>query len=123
MSRRKVLNVRFSEHVTQTAFSLSLSKSMIVCLCQIARQEPYADDLRELGLYDTAVPTNRRLSERGLIESRNPKLPGVYTLTRAGELVLELLQIAGLASQPDPARTELFKKVARQLVEEKEAQK
>lgn len=92
-------NPKFAAHVTSTAFHLSLSRSMIVSLVAIANQKTpgqYGNALRAVGLRDTAVDTNRRLEERGLIVAPDPKFPGLYEITSAGKLVVELLKEAGL---------------------------
>lgn len=95
----KQVNERFAAHVTSTAFHLSLSRSMIVSLVAIANQKTpgqYGNALRVAGLRDTAVDTNRRLEDRGLIVAPDPKYPGLYEITSAGKLVVELLKEAGL---------------------------
>ena len=90
------MNKTFKRHVTGASFHLTLSKSMIFHLMIIAKEQ--ADtrkDLIDAGLTDTTVPTRCRLKARGLIVSTDPDYPGIYELTRAGELMVELLKEAG----------------------------
>jgi len=94
-------NRLFAAHVTSTAFHLSLSRSMIGVLVDIAnsqdaRVKSYSV-MRALGLRDTWVGSARCLVDRGLIFSPDPEWPGRFNLTEAGEHVIALLQIAGLA--------------------------
>ena len=101
------MNERFAAHVTSTAFHLSLSRSMIVSLVAIHNQRKpgeFGNALRFAGLRDTAVDTNRRLADRGLIVAPDPKFPGLYEITSAGSLVVELLKEAGLVQ--DTAKEE-----------------
>lgn len=86
----------FAAHVTGVAFHLTLSKSMIICLKDIANENGRADGLRAAGLSETTVPTRKRLEERGLIYAPNINWPGRYVLTKAGLLTVELLKVAGL---------------------------
>ena len=93
-------NRLFAAHVTSTAFHLSLSKSMIGVLVDVAQ---YTDNrvkaysvMRALGMRDTWVGSARCLVDRGLIMSPDPEWPGRFVLTEAGEHVMALLQISGL---------------------------
>jgi hypothetical protein len=107
-------NNLFREHVTSTAFNLSLSKNMIAMLAWVASENNPADDLKAAqdrphdeymanrkrfvavcGRYDT-VTCGNALLRRGLIWSPYEKWPGIYCLTDAGKHVFELLRIAGL---------------------------
>ena len=98
---RATSNRLFASHVTSTAFSLSLSKSMIGVLvdisnCEDARSKTYSV-MRALGMRDTWVGSARCLVDRGLIIAPDPEWPGRFDLTDAGKHVVALLQIAGLA--------------------------
>lgn len=81
---------------------------MIVHLVMIANHNYYAKRkfFTNLGMNDTVVPTRGRLKERGLIESTSLETPGIYKLTRAGELMIELLREAGLVEQYEELMTE-----------------
>jgi hypothetical protein len=96
--KEATMNSRFADHVTSVAFHLTMSKSMIVVLVSVAnkRHATGKQSLRLVGLSDTSVSTARRLEERGILYAPNPEWPGRYELTRAGELVVELLREAGL---------------------------
>jgi hypothetical protein len=97
------MNHQFAAYVTSTAFNLSLSRSMIVCLVDIANNDEYAMGLRIAGLYETTVGTRRKLADRGLIFAPDPKWPGRFELTEAGSLVVELLKVAGLIEAKEKA--------------------
>lgn len=91
-------NKKFADHVTSLAFNLTLSKAMVVALVEIANNTgimQIGNTLRVLGAPDTTVPTRRRLAERGLIHLPTGEWP--YVLTEAGEHVVALLKIAGIA--------------------------
>lgn len=98
---KKQRNSRFANYVTNMAFNLSLSKGMIVCMAQIAgaakrfNSTPYW----AVGAPDDAVPSIRRLTERGLVFAADPEKPGLVEFTEAGKHVFELLKIAGLIVQ------------------------
>lgn len=100
---------RFAEHVTSTAFHLSLSKRMIDQLCQV----------EQLGRTWLMGTTGYALIARGLVENCDPNPergdeglekvthrdlvanPAMYCtplvrLTKAGELLIPLLKEAGL---------------------------
>ena len=92
------MNKSFANYTTSLAFNMSLSKNMVIALAAIAG---YADRYDKktyiaLGSYDTAVTSARCLKDRGLVYSYDPEKPGLYKLTKAGELVIELLKEAGL---------------------------
>lgn len=94
----------FSAHVTQVAFNLSLSRNMVFVLAAIERGGLSSADMRGHGMYDTAVPSMRRLRERGLVWSPDTELPGLCELTEAGRHVLALLRIAGLVADDAAAK-------------------
>lgn len=93
-------NARFASYVTQVAFNLSLSRNMVFVLDAIARGNLATSNMRQHGMIDTAVPSMRRLQERGLVYAADPEWPGRCRLTEAGEHVHALLCIAGLATKP-----------------------
>lgn len=99
------MNSKFADHVTSVAFHLTMSKSMIVMLVSVAnkRHATGVQSLRLVGLRDTSVDTGRRLEDRGLVYAPNPEWPGRYELTRAGEIVVELLREAGLVQSIEEA--------------------
>lgn len=92
------MNTKFRDHVTSASFSLTLSKNMITILASIRRGDYFMShhELRAKGCSDTAVPSARHLRERGLIEPCPDRL---FRVTRAGELVLELLVEADLVER------------------------
>ena len=92
------MNKTFRENVTSTKFALTLSKSMIFHLLWLSESQHVCgrSHLTLAGLTDTTVPTRGRLAARGLVYSPDPNFPGNYKLTRAGELVVELIKEAGL---------------------------
>lgn len=93
------MNAALREHVTSHGFVLTLAKTQIAMLEALANQ-------RE-GSSRFFIPATRGLIERGLIEHRpsvgEPLTMGnlhlCYPLTRAGELVFELLVESGLAQR------------------------
>lgn len=91
-------NAKFANHVTQVAFNLSLSRNMVFVLDAIAHGSLASSNMRAAGMIDTAVPSMRRLEERGLVYAPDPQWPGRKLLTPAGEHVHALLVIAGLAT-------------------------
>lgn len=99
------MNSKFSDHVTRVAFHLTLSRSMITVLVSVAnkRHATGKQSLRLVGLSDTSVSTAQRLEERGLLYAPEAQWPGRYELTRAGELVLDLLREAGLVQSVEEA--------------------
>mgnify|MGYP000907586947 CR=1 FL=1 len=93
-------NARFASYVTQVAFTLSVSRNMVFVLDAIARGNLAGANMRSAGMIDTAVPSMRRLQERGLVHATDPNWPGRCQLTEAGKHVHALLVIAGLATKP-----------------------
>lgn len=93
-------NARFASYVTQVAFNLSLSRNMVFVLDAIAHGQFATRNMRAAGMIDTAVPSMRRLQERGLVYATDPEWPGRCQLTEAGRHVHALLCIAGLATKP-----------------------
>lgn len=98
-----MVNKVLREHVTSTAFNLTLSKNMIASLVCI-KKGVHPIRMGDLtGGYSTEVPTRHRLAQRGLVIAPDPHWPGVYETTRAGDLVFELLQEAGLTQEYEKA--------------------
>ena len=102
------MNKIFAEHVTNTAFFLSMSKKQITYLISL-NSHPY-----ESGRYcetlhitpDTWFASLRSLAAKGLIERiiDDPvKNTGYYKVTKAGEIVCLLLAEAGFVSQQQEA--------------------
>ena len=91
-------NNRFANYVTQVAFNLSLSRNMVFVLDPIAHGTLASTNMRAHGMIDTAVPSMRRLEERGLVYATDAEWPGRRVLTDAGKHVHALLIIAGLAT-------------------------
>jgi hypothetical protein len=95
---------RFSEYVTSTAFSMSLSQSMVQALCGLyaAENAPERARCRYMGwalAESHAVMTLRALSRRGLL---NRKEEGeVVSLSDAGRAIVPLLKLAGLYHVPE----------------------
>lgn len=107
------MNKTFADHVTNTAFFLSMSKKQIAMLAHIAANPHPGWNAAERSAYysrewmqghDTYFATARALESKGLLlgiwteRSVKDKTDRVhhYELTRAGELVVELLREAGL---------------------------
>jgi len=78
---------------------------MIIRLCQVAgHANKYDRDIYiAFGGADTSVGSGRALEERGLVYAPDKKLPGLYKLTEAGELVLGLLKLSGLVQRVESA--------------------
>ena len=95
------VNQIFRDSVTSLAFSLTLSKSMIVVLSDIGNKNeaPHCDTFRALGMRSTQIIGMNGLIDRGLAYAPDPKWRGVLKLTKAGELVFELLKVAGLVER------------------------
>jgi hypothetical protein len=91
------VNERFAAHVTNIAFNLTLSKTMVVQLVATASGgDRRWELLRRLGMLPLELGANRALVSRGLAEAPDPEFPGMLILTEAGQHVLKLLEIAGL---------------------------
>ena len=71
---------------------------MVFVLDAIAHGTLASSNMRAHGMIDTAVPSMRRLEERGLVYAPDPEWPGRMVLTDAGKHVHGLLVIAGLAT-------------------------
>lgn len=101
------VNLKFSQHVTSIAFSLQLSRPQIIKLVDVAlRASEVAgylgkrpDLYRLLGVPDASVTAGRILEDKGLVYAPDPKYPGFYRLTEPGQLVFQLLQMAGLVQK------------------------
>jgi hypothetical protein len=103
------LNDRFQSYVTSTAFSMSLSRSMIRTLLGVEQAVLKKLEYSRVPLSDTALTA---LARRGLIEwiegaDTTPRFDGdrprlwcdLCRVTRPGELMLELLAEAGLVER------------------------
>lgn len=106
-------NKRFGDYVTSMAFNLSLSKAMILVLGQIATNT-HCTGRRDIyvafGGHDTYVTSGRCLKDRGLIYSPDKEHPGLYELTEAGALVVELLRVAGLIQKIEAENVRIYGK-------------
>lgn len=80
------MNNRFKDYVRSGAFSLSLSPRMISVLLHMSGQGP-EDDRLNLAPYQA-------LHRRGLLSYQDGE---GYRVTKEGELVAELLELAGLS--------------------------
>lgn len=89
----------FAEHVTATAFSLTLSRNMAEMLALHALltcgKRDRLDELDYARLYGYPHSAESALERRGLLK-RTKKARGNYELTEAGCLLLPLLALAGL---------------------------
>lgn len=115
------MNKVFAEHVTSTAFFLSMSMRQIEALSHIHNKPWRAEDAtNDRGYYATGtafwenrqwISTCSSLARKGLIErhtytfkDRHPYKDGAtityWKTSRAGELVFELLKEAGLVKIP-----------------------
>ena len=111
------MNQQFAGYVTRVAFNISLSRSQIATLAHIAERSRRPNDIpvaEELTFPSPGnfIPSVRSLVDRGLVEytplktkvrpgwTSHPLIvsgqPWSYSLTRAGELVVELLKEAGI---------------------------
>lgn len=112
--RKTPINYKLRDHVTSMAFSLHLSKRMILCLVDIAEKRYLERKFYQaLGLNDYFIGSYRNLEERGLVTYKDPgpmtamSKEHPYSLTRAGELVLELLKEAGMVQEINQTHKEL----------------
>ena len=85
----------FAEATRPLAFSLSLSRNMIIGLTQVAVGAQFVDAYRKAGLPCASYTAFQALRVRGLVESYVPDMPGIVRLTEAGRHVYALLQISG----------------------------
>ncbi len=119
------MNARFSEYVQSVAFNMTLSRAMIATLHYVRDCETWQQEMATAGTEgnrlkiiprasngaDMFIPHIRAVERRGLVEfvdyEMHPDRPGKpmgwrpkgyrpFVLTRAGELVCELLVEAGL---------------------------
>jgi hypothetical protein len=104
------MNKVFAEHVTSTAFFLSISKKQMKYLLHVA-DNPFSEAgegsyyggfIRGNGLHDpdtwaTSMPALERKGLVARVVHDKAKGYGHYELTRAGELTCDLLREAGLA--------------------------
>jgi len=94
------INHKFATHVTSIAFNLSLTKSMVLTLTDIASgNQVQRNTFRALGMPCKFVSGLRGLLERGLVFSPDPEWPGKCEMTEAGTAVFALLQMAGIVQQ------------------------
>lgn len=96
MAHPKKYDANFAGAVTSMAFSLNLSRNMILKLVAVKNGQHHVDLWRAAGFADATVPSGWALKKRGLVHSPDAKAPGLYELTEAGEHVYSLLEIAGL---------------------------
>lgn len=99
-------NAALREHVTSIAFNLTLSKRQLNLLVALHHFKGYPDggfrrmETSNPGWRFTYFPhfisTRRALVDRGLIRTETEDEPTGLYCTRAGELVAELLQEAGI---------------------------
>lgn len=95
------MNTRFGEYVTSTAFSLTLSRHQVTVLYGVYRErKAYPNPGKQpagTSTYDINFTYLHALLRRGLIEWRGSEKErhGPY-MTRAGELMIELLREAEL---------------------------
>lgn len=94
----KKYDPQFASSVTSMAFSLNLSRNMIMKMVAIKNGQLQLDLWRMAGVPDACVPAGWSLEKRGLVWSPDANAPGLYRLTEAGEHVYALLEIAGLVS-------------------------
>ena len=80
----------FQEYVTGSHFRIDLSRPMIQVLCGMSEGYSCVE-------YSRVVPTMQCLLVRGLVIHKAKK---GFFLTRAGELIVELLKEAGLYEVP-----------------------
>ena len=87
-------NIEFKEHVTNIAFSLTLTKNM--CWVLLTLRDSPASVYG--GGYACFIPTVRRLQERGLVVHAWPAPKGKqpHTITKIGLTVCQLIEAAGL---------------------------
>lgn len=117
------MNSKFRACVTETAFSLTLSKRMLeVLLC-------LADNIQAVH-YGATITTIRALEDRGLVERRpyngeeldlmdskarewvERQEITAPSLTKAGRLVVALLKEAGLAVETNANGSSIFNRLA-----------
>jgi len=104
------MNNTFAEYVTSSAFNISLSSNMIACLTMTANDQISKEgaDTFYFNGRNAYVQHVNGLMRRGLVE-HNPiladhhggpiawsEITWTFRLTKAGELVFELLKEAGL---------------------------
>ncbi|UJW87912.1 hypothetical protein [Devosia sp. SL43] len=94
------MNRKFSDHVTQTAFHLTLSRNMIGTMARIRNHAFGHDGAWTASGADQFIMGAKALTERGLVvHSQVPDATGKHwTFTEAGEHVFQLLVIAGLVT-------------------------
>jgi hypothetical protein len=85
-----MMNKKFEEFVTSTAFSLHLSKRQVQCIALIGR-----GDKDQLALYSGAVYSCQRMESKGLVKHIQGE---GYQLTEEGELVFQLIEKVGLVN-------------------------
>ena len=105
------VNNKFRDHVTSTAFHLSLSNNMIATMVMISRDQWLDGGARRFYFNgrDNWSTSYRSLEDRGLAEYNEEartaiKVKWVFRLTKAGELTLELLKEAGLVVEYQPEK-------------------
>lgn len=104
------MNKTFAEHVTNTAFFLSISKKQIAYLEVLYRTpHPHPDYYARSSILlpDNWVASYRALQSKGLVERiiDDPvSSVGHYALTNAGRITCELLVEAGLIPKREDVR-------------------
>lgn len=121
MAHRETLDPRFADYVTRVAFNLTLSRGQITALAiikseidQDARRRKARKPKKFLSLdnppaprFSHFVPAVQGLERRGLVVWEDPSQMKPrwdhcpFKLTRAGELVYQLLETAGLVRNAD----------------------
>lgn len=108
-----MINHAFANYSTRVSFNLTLTKTQVFYLWQIAERNfvsVHSGEVKpgspEMPRHDIFVPSVRGLIERGLVERNDLDEIGVgvwpYELTEAGKHVYELLKLAGLIQVTAP---------------------
>ena len=94
------MNRKFADHVTQTAFHLTLSRNMIGTMARIRNHAYESDRTWTANGSDQFLMGAKALIERGLVQhSDAADAEGRHwKFTDAGEHVFELLVLSGLVS-------------------------
>lgn len=97
------VNNLFRENTTGISFFLALGKTQTTALvlCDLAREH---NEVGFASAYSRWVPGIHGCRQKGLVEhhpevlkdGQRPSWAEIYTFTRAGELVLDLLRVAGV---------------------------
>jgi len=101
------VNDLLRSHVTSTAFALTLGKTQVAALVQLDRmlqEDRHFHPLGPRNVFSAFVPGIRGLLDRGLATHTMPKgkrtdlvpVGKIWSITKAGQLVIELLKEAGI---------------------------